>query len=184
MDEIPESYSRIFVGAKPPLYVSPFCNALMYTYPTVLLSLPLGGVLVNVSTSSTVRKLEEAGKHEVDVCCVRKNGILKVHPMWNDVVVLVHPKNRSRCDRANSSVASKVYKLTGLTCADKHMSIVNGSNGKKAKWCICTLKHESLNPANFKPEAQLCMFPIFSNNVKRVREEVLKQHISIHLEFI
>lgn len=84
-----------------------------------------------MSASSTVGKLEETGKHAVDVCSVGKNGILEVHSMWNDVVVLVHPKNRSRCDRANSSVVGKRYKLTGLTCVDKHMSIVNGSNGKK-----------------------------------------------------
>lgn len=124
----------------------------MDTDPTVLLGLPVGGVLVNISATSAVGKLEETGKHAVDVCSVRKNGILEVHSMWKDVVVLVHPRNRSRCDRANSSTVDKVYKLPGLTCGDKHVSVVNGSLGRKAQRCICTFKHDSLNPANFKPE--------------------------------
>lgn len=105
----------------------------MDTDPTVLLSLPVGGVLVNMRATGAVGKLEEAGKHAVDVCSVRENGILEVHSVWNDVVVLVHPKNRSRCDRANSRIVDKVYKLPGLTCVDKHVSTVNGSNGKKKK---------------------------------------------------
>lgn len=85
-----------------------FCRFLPYaeyqcdTYPTVLLSLPLRGVLVHMGARSTVGKLEETGKHVVDLCSVRKNGILEVDSVRDDVIILIHPKKRSRCDCKNS----------------------------------------------------------------------------------
>lgn len=46
----------------------------------------------------------------MDLCSVRKNGILEVDSVRDDVVVLVHPKNGSRCDRANSGAQARVSK--------------------------------------------------------------------------
>lgn len=60
-------------------------------YPAVLLSLPLRGEAVDLSARRAVGKLEKAGKHAVVVCSVGEDGILEVHSMRDNVVVLIHP---------------------------------------------------------------------------------------------
>ena len=63
----------------------------MATYPAVLLSLPLWGVGVDLSTRRAVGKLEKAGKHAVVLGSVREDRVLEVHPMRDNVVVFIHP---------------------------------------------------------------------------------------------
>lgn len=63
----------------------------VFRYPAVLLSLPLGGEGVDLSPRRAVGKLEEAGKHAMVVCSVGEDGVLEVHTMRDDVVVLIHP---------------------------------------------------------------------------------------------
>lgn len=70
---------------------------LMATYPAVLLSLPFRAVVVDLSTRCAVGKLEKAGKHAVDLCSVREDWVLEVHSMRDNIVVLIHPENSSRC---------------------------------------------------------------------------------------
>lgn len=63
----------------------------MDTYPAVLLSLPVRGEAVDLSTRRAVGKLEKACKHAVVICGVSEDGILEVHSMRDNIVILIHP---------------------------------------------------------------------------------------------
>jgi len=60
------------------------------TYPAVLLSLPLWGKAVDLSSRCAVGKLEETSKHAMVLWGVKEDGILEVHSMWDNIIVLIH----------------------------------------------------------------------------------------------
>ena len=65
-------------------------------HPAVLLGLPLWGVCVDLGASRAVGELKEAGEHAVVLRSVRKDGVLKVHAMGDDAVVLIHPGENNK----------------------------------------------------------------------------------------
>lgn len=87
----------------------------MATYPAVLLSLPLWRVAVDLSARRAVGKLEKAGEHAVDLCSVREDGVLKVHSMRDEIVVLIHPA-RQRRKRYTVGRAKNEYEVKSCAC--------------------------------------------------------------------
>lgn len=62
------------------------------SYSVVLLSIPLGAIRVErLLFVAAVGELKEAGESASVVCCVREDGVLEVDPVWEEVVVLIHP---------------------------------------------------------------------------------------------
>lgn len=65
-------------------------------YPAVLLGLPLRSVHVDLGSGGAVGELEETGEHAVVLRRVREDGVLEVHSMWNNAVVLIHPTREKK----------------------------------------------------------------------------------------
>lgn len=91
------------------------------TYPAVLLGLPLWAVLVDLSAWRAVGELEKAGEHAVYLCSVREDWVLEVHPMRDNVVVLIHPEST---DTQTNFITFKLFAGPGVLCFICKFSIV------------------------------------------------------------
>lgn len=64
----------------------------MCAHPTVLLDVPLWTEGVEgLAPLGAVGELKEAGEHAPVFATVEEDGVLKIHAVGEDVVVLIHP---------------------------------------------------------------------------------------------
>lgn len=66
------------------------------SYPIVFLDLPVAGKSCQLLPLRTVRKLEKTGKHPSVLLSVRKDGILEIDSMRQEIIILIHPNGEKK----------------------------------------------------------------------------------------